>query len=122
MVTCVVEFYGDDALLGTDSEEPYSFLWDNISVGSHTIYVKAIDNDGSISTSNSYSFEILEVPQCAGGQIMATTPINFSDDLNNPTLTFIPSVSHVGDPTCILYYSTSGTPPDIMLLLIFHLL
>ena len=50
---------------------------------------------------------------------MATTPINFSEDLNNQLLTFIPSVSHVGDPTCILYYSTSGTPPGYNVTLIF---
>ena len=107
----VVEFYGDDVLLGTDSIEPYSFLWENISVGSHTIYVNAIDNDGLISTSNSYSFEVLEAPQCTGGPDNGHYTYQFSDDLNNPTLTFIPSASHVGDPTCILYYSTSGTPP-----------
>ena len=107
----VVEFYGDDVLLGTDPVEPYSFLWENISVGSHTIYVNAIDNDGLISTSNSYTFEVLEAPQCTGGPDNGHYTYQFSDDLNNPTLTFIPSASHVGDPTCILYYSTSGTPP-----------
>jgi len=107
----VVEFYGDDVLLGTDPTEPYSFLWENISVGSHTIYVNAIDNDGLISTSNSYSFEVLEAPQCTGGPDNGHYTYQFSDDINNPTLTFIPSASHVGDPTCILYYSTSGTPP-----------
>ena len=107
----VVEFYGDDVLLGTDTTEPYSFLWENISVGSHTIYVNAIDNDGLISTSNSHAFEVLEAPQCTGGPDNGHYTYQFSDDLNNPTLTFIPSASHVGDPICILYYSTSGTPP-----------
>ena len=107
----VVEFYGDDVLLGTDTTEPYSFLWENISVGSHTIYVNAIDNDGLISTSNSHAFEVLEAPNCTGGPDNDHYTYQFSDDLNNPTLTFIPSASHVGDPTCILYYSTSGTPP-----------
>ena len=106
-----VEFYGDDILLGTDATEPYSFLWENISLGSHAIYVNAVDNDGLISTSNSYSFEVLEAPQCTGGPDNGHYTYQFSDDLNNPTLTFIPSASHVGDPTCILYYSTSGTPP-----------
>ena len=80
-------------------------------MGSHTIYVNAIDNDGLISTSNSYSFEVLEAPQCTGGPDNGHCTYQFSDDLNNPTLTFIPSASHVGDPICILYYSTSGTPP-----------
>ena len=107
----VVEFYGDDILFGAGPIEPHSFLWENISVGSHSIYVNAIDNDGLISTSNSYTFEVLEAPQCTGGPDNGHYTYQFSDDLNNPTFTFIPSTSHVGDPTCILYYSTSGTPP-----------
>ena len=97
--------------MGTDATEPYSFMWENISIGSHTIYVNATDNDGLISTSNSYTFEVLDAPQCTGGPDNGHYTYQFSDDLNNPTLTFIPSASHVGDPTCILYYSTSGTPP-----------
>ena len=31
----------------------------------------------------------------------------FSSDSNNPTVTFVPSASGIGTPTCILYYSTN---------------
>jgi len=107
----LVEFYDDENLIGEDSNEPYSFLWENISIGVHTISARATDNDGLVSISNTFSFEILAAPECIGGPENEDYTYEFSDDLNNPTLTFIPSESHVGDPTCILYYSTSGTPP-----------
>ena len=80
-------------------------------MGYHTIYVNAIDNGGLVSSSESFSFEVLEAPECTGGPDNGHYTYRFSDDLNDPTLTFIPSASHVGDPTCILYYSTSGIPP-----------
>ena len=107
----MVEFFGDENLLGTDEDEPFSFIWDNVPVGYHTIYVNAIDNGGLVSSSESFSFEVLEAPECTGGPDNGHYTYRFSDDLNDPTLTFIPSASHVGDPTCILYYSTSGIPP-----------
>lgn len=55
--------------------------------------------------------EIVEAPSCFGGPENGHYTYEFSDDSNNPTITFIPSAEHVGSPTCILYYSTSGTPP-----------
>jgi len=70
-----------------------------------------VDNDGLVSTSNTFSFEVIQAPECNGGPDNGHYTYEFSDDLNNPTLTFIPSASHVGNPTCILYYSTFGTPP-----------
>ncbi|MBH49629.1 MAG: endo-1,3(4)-beta-glucanase [Candidatus Marinimicrobia bacterium] len=107
----LVEFYDGEAVIAEDSSEPYSFLWENISIGAHNISAQATDNDGLISISNTFSIEILEAPDCTGGPENGHYTYEFSDDLNNPTLTFIPSASHVGDPTCILYYATSGTPP-----------
>ena len=70
-----------------------------------------MDNDGLVSSSNTFSFEVIQAPECTGGPDNGHYTYEFSDDLNNPTLTFIPSASHVGNPTCILYYSTSGIPP-----------
>ena len=107
----LVEFYDNETIIGEDSTEPYSFLWENISIGIHNISAQATDNDGLVSISNTFSIEILDAPECTGGPENGDYTYEFSDDLNNPTLMFIPSASHVGDPTCILYYATSGTPP-----------
>ncbi len=107
----LVEFYDFDTKIGEDDFEPYSFLWTGISLGSHSVIAVAIDNDGLVSSSNPFSIEILEAPSCTGGPDNGDYTYEFSDNLNNPTITFIPSASHVGNPTCILYYSTSGTPP-----------
>ncbi len=41
-----VKFYENGSLLGTDSTSPYAFNWSNPSVGSHDVYVIAVDNDG----------------------------------------------------------------------------
>ena len=60
---------------------------------------------------SSFEIEIIEAPSCTGGPSNGDYTYEFSDDLNNPTITFIPSAGHVGSPSCILYYSTRGTPP-----------
>ena len=107
----LVEFYDSQTKIGEDDSHPYSFQWDNATVGIHQISAHATDNDGLTSVSEVYSIEVVEAPECTGGPDNGDYTYEFSDDLNNPTLTFIPSAEHVGNPTCILYYSTSGTPP-----------
>ncbi|MGY3795536.1 Ig-like domain-containing protein [Aquimarina sp. 433] len=47
-----VVFYNGDTLLGEDSTVPYNYNWANISEGSYTIKVKAIDNDNGEGTSS----------------------------------------------------------------------
>ena len=107
----LVEFYDSQTKIGEDDSHPSSFQWDNATIGIHEISAHATDNDGFTSVSEVYSIEVLEAPDCTGGPDNGDYTYEFSDDLNNPTLTFIPSAGHVGNPTCILYYSTSGTPP-----------
>lgn len=46
-----VEFYGDGALLGMDIDPPYSLVWSNVTVGTHTLRAVAMDNTGLSSTS-----------------------------------------------------------------------
>ena len=92
-------------------EEPYLYSWNNISSGIHTIKVIAYDDDGLSSEPSTFEIDIIEAPSCTGGPSSGDYTYEFSDDLNNPTITFIPSENHVGNPTCILYYSISGTPP-----------
>jgi len=107
----LIQFFDNNTIIAEITEGPFQFYWDDISLGSHIIKVIATDNDGLSSESNSFGIEIIEAPSCIGGPSNGDYTYEFSDDLNNPTLTFIPSQSHVGNPTCILYYSISGTPP-----------
>ena len=106
-----VEFYDNNDLIVELNEEPYSHVWDNITIGIHVVKVIAYDNDGLSSDPSTFEIEIIEAPSCTGGPSNGDYTYEFSDDLDNPTITFIPSQGHVGNPTCILYYSTGGTPP-----------
>ena len=46
-----VAFYGDGALLGTDTSSPYSQLWAAPAAGSRQLFAVALDSDGYIATS-----------------------------------------------------------------------
>ncbi len=56
-----VEFFGDGALVGTDSTAPYSFVW-NASPGAHTLSAKAYDARGNVGTSASVSVQSNAAP------------------------------------------------------------
>ncbi|HEU5148229.1 MAG TPA: PA14 domain-containing protein, partial [Chryseosolibacter sp.] len=45
-----VEFYNGTTKLGEDATNPYSFTWNDVTVGEYTIVAKAIDNDGDTDT------------------------------------------------------------------------
>ena len=106
-----VEFFDNNILIAVLFEEPYFHSWNNISLGIHTIKVIAYDDDGLSSEPSTFEIDIIEAPSCTGGPSSGDYTYEFSDDLNNPTITFIPNENHVGNPTCILYYSITGTPP-----------
>jgi hypothetical protein len=71
-----VEFYGDDAFLGEVTAPPYSLVWPRVSVGAHTVLVKAIDEMGAVGVSEVIRFSVgqpdvvLEAP--LGGQVVPT--------------------------------------------------
>jgi hypothetical protein len=46
-----VDFYADGQLIGTDTSSPYSVIWTNASVGSHTLTAVAKDNSQQTTTS-----------------------------------------------------------------------
>jgi hypothetical protein len=48
-----VDFFGDGALLGSDTTAPYSITWDTTAVlpGAHTLLAKAYDQAGNVGTS-----------------------------------------------------------------------
>lgn len=47
-----VSFYANGAYLGEVYREPYTFTWQNAPAGTHTIVVKAHDNDGNTVTAS----------------------------------------------------------------------
>lgn len=57
-----VEFFSGTTLIGTDTEAPYSFEWENVPAGSYTVIVKATDNDGLIATAEPISVQVLAEP------------------------------------------------------------
>jgi uncharacterized repeat protein (TIGR01451 family) len=53
-----VEFFNGTNLLNTDTTAPYSFVWNNVAVGSYTLTAKATDDDGAVTTSTSVSITV----------------------------------------------------------------
>ncbi len=45
-----VEFFIDDTLMKTDTEEPYEWFWNQFTIGKRTIMVKAFDDEGKNSS------------------------------------------------------------------------
>ena len=60
--------------------------------------------------SSTFSFEVIQAPECTGGRIMVTIH-TISEDLNNPTITFIPS-ANVGDQH--VFYITHLVYPGLL--------
>jgi hypothetical protein len=48
----VVEYYDGTALIGSSTNQPYIFTWENPAAGTHVITVKVIDSNGGITTSS----------------------------------------------------------------------
>lgn len=106
-----VEFFEGENSIGTVTSSPYIINWTSSVVGGYSITAMATDNDGNTATSGSVLVNFIEAPSCEGTSHNGEFSYLFSDDDNNPTLTFIPSMAGVGSPTCILYYGTNlGVP------------
>jgi len=105
-----IEFYANGTKIGEASQEPFTIEWTE-ETGTYTLYAIAMDNDGNSTQSETVEVHFTEPPSCLGQAANGEFNYLFSDDEQNPTLTFIPLNDGVGDPTCLLYYSTSSTPP-----------
>ena len=46
-----VDFYQGSTLLGTDTNTPYSFTWNNVADGNYVLTAKATDDEGAVTTS-----------------------------------------------------------------------
>jgi len=105
-----VEFFEGENLIGTSLNTPYSIQWTS-GIGEYSITTVATDNAGAFTTSHTSKIVLTQAPSCEGKAYNGDFKYRFSDDAKNPTITFIPSVSGVGSPTCIFYYATSASGP-----------
>lgn len=106
-----VEFFIGTTLIGEDVAAPYSISWENATPGTYEITARVTDNGGAETTSAPVTVGVIPAPSCSGGPENGDYTYEFSDDRNNPTLTFFPGAGNAGNPTCILYYGTSQPFP-----------
>jgi len=102
-----VEFYVNSQLIETSTESPYQTAWIT-EEGPHSLTAIAYDNDGASTVSQSVNVIVTPAPPCRNTSSNGEFDYEFSADDNNPTITFIPSISGMGNPTCILYYGTNA--------------
>lgn len=69
-----VEFYVNNALMGSDAVAPYSLNW-NAVVGSHTVSAKAFDDKGATIDSSAFVIEVSPVAQNQLPQVSLTSPV-----------------------------------------------
>ena len=98
-----VDFFANGSFLGSDTSSPFSAEWTS-ELGDYELTAIAYDHNNGSSVSNIVRISVVDAPPCRGTSWDGDFDYVFSDDKNNPTLTFIPSKSGVGTPTCILYY------------------
>ena len=102
-----VKLYEGQKLVGSSTTAPYQFNWYG-TPGTYTFTATATDNQGGINTSKPITVFVDSTPSCKGKAFNGDFEYQFSQDESNPTLTFIPSKSGVGSPTCILYYGLNA--------------
>lgn len=101
-----IDFYAGTEFIGKDSQKPFEVTWKS-KLGTYELTAVAKDNDGGTATSSIILINVVPAPSCRDTSANGDFYFEFSEDENNPTLTFIPSLSGVGSPTCILYYGSN---------------
>ena len=59
-----VEFFDGATKLGEDTSSPFSYVWNNASVGNHSLKAIATDNEGATAESQIVSISVQEVKKC----------------------------------------------------------
>jgi hypothetical protein len=70
-----VEFYDRGVLLGTVSDEPYTFAWTPLKSGQAQLYARAYDSSGGITTSDPLSLAIIR-PKIPSDGLVAAWPLD----------------------------------------------
>lgn len=107
----VVDFYANSVFISSDSAAPFESKWVPKSAESFSLTAVATDNDSASTTSAIVTIDITPPPPCKDSSSNKEFLYEFSTAKNNPTITFIPTLSGMGSPTCILYYGTSISGP-----------
>ena len=102
-----VDFLIDGEIVGSTSALPYEIQW-SLRPGDYVLKAKAYSKQGLSSESIGVKVTVTDAPPCKGVSNNGDFEYEFSPEDNNPTLTFIPTKSGTGSPTCILYYGTSS--------------
>ena len=106
-----VAFYIGRVRIGQASTAPYSMEW-RAPVGEYTLTAVATDNDGLSTTSSPVQIIVDSAPPCDGTHPNGDFSYVFSENASGqPTLTFIPALSGIGQTTLILYYNQTGSHP-----------
>jgi endoglucanase Acf2 len=107
-----VAFYSGSLRIGAVWQPPYRFEWVPPLQGPCTITAMAVDDSGLTSVSAPLDL-LVEAPlPCGGTASNGDFSYAFTQsDSGAHQLTFIPELAGVGRTTCILYYSTTGSPP-----------
>lgn len=108
-----VEFFVNGESIAVDANSPYTASWSTAVEGSYVLTATVRDDEGAQSSSESISIVIEEGPQQQNCVVEADSgdyQYAISDDLSNPTITFIPLNGNAGDPTCLLYYGAGSGP------------
>jgi YD repeat-containing protein len=74
-----VEFFQGATKLGEDTSAPYSFIWNDVAVGSYALSVVATDNAGVTTTSGSVNVAVTVPPSSVSGKVtkaVGTTAIS----------------------------------------------
>ncbi|MGB7581577.1 MAG: glycoside hydrolase family 9 protein [Sedimentisphaerales bacterium] len=59
-----VDFYQGSTLLGTDTNTPYSFTWNNVTDGNYILTAKATDDEGAVTTSSAVNITVNVTTGC----------------------------------------------------------
>lgn len=105
-----VDFFVNNTFIGTDSIAPFENKW-VATIGNHLLTAIVTDNGGSNASSAPISIQVNPAPSCRDTSSNGEFLYEFSTASNNPTITFIPTLTGMGNPTCLLYYSTTATGP-----------
>ena len=59
-----VEFFDGATKIGEDTSSPFSYVWNNATVGNHSLKAIATDNEGSTAESQIITISVQEVKKC----------------------------------------------------------
>lgn len=102
-----VDLFNGSIHLGTLFEEPYEFKW-SPPVGSHSLSLVVLDSDGLTGTSTPVNLTANPPAPCRTASASGDFEVEFSTDMENPTVTFIPSRAGVGSGIVIFYPGQGG--------------